>query len=906
MLALLASSLVFAAAVVRAQPLPAGVEQVASVEGITEYRLKNGLRVLLFPDPAKPTTMVNIVYLVGSRHEDYGETGLAHLLEHLMSYGSPKHPDAKAEQAARGAQRNASTYFDRTNYYESFPASDENLEWAIDLEADRMRGAFVKKEILDTQMSVVRNEMESGENSPARILSERVRSTAYLWHNYGKSTIGARSDVENMPIERLQAFYNRYYHPNNAVLILAGKFETERALGLIAAKFGAIPRSAAPIADTYTQEPTQDGERAVTLRRVGETQAMMAAYHVPSGLHPDTGPLRVLVDTLVGQPNGRLYKALVETKKATSVSGGSSAFREGGLFSISAGLRKEQSLDEVRDTVLRALDTLATEPPTAEEVERSRAKLVRSTELALANSTTVGSALVEAVATGDWRTLFLQRDWMRATTAADVARVAKTYFVPSNRTLGVFIPEEQPRRAEVPVAPDIATLVKDYKGDAAVAQGEAFDPTPENLDQRTVRAALPGGVKAGLLAKKTRGEIVNASLTLRFGDLAAMTGKRTVANAAGDLLIRGSAKRSRQQISDELTRLKSQLSFNGFTGGVAVQLQTTRANLPELLKLAVEILREPAYAAEEFSRWQQQQIAAWEASASDPTALAQQAIQRHLRPYPVEDPRGVAMHAEAIAELKALTVEQVKAFWTEFAGASDGEFVAVGDFDTVEIQKLAGELLGTWKSPKPHGDWSRAFAKIEPLNRAIETPDKANAFFTAGVTINVTDEHADYPALMLANYMLGGHSASRLYLRIRAKEGLSYSVGSQFGANPRDGLASFGASAIANPPNIAKVEVAFKDEIARALREGFAADEVATAKNGLLQSRKAGRASDTAIVGMWGGYLRYGRTMKFTGDLERKLAALTAEEVTAALRRHLDPTQISIVKAGDFAKAAAK
>ncbi len=894
-----------ASSALRAQSLPSGVEQVASVEGITEYRLQNGLRVLLFPDPAKPTTMVNIVYLVGSRHEDYGETGMAHLVEHLMSYGSPKHPDAKAEQAARGAQRNASTFFDRTNYYESFPASDENLEWAIDLEADRMRGAFVKKEILDTQMSVVRNEMEAGENSPARILSERVRSTAYLWHNYGKSTIGARSDVENMPIERLQVFYNRYYHPNNAVLILSGKFETARALGLIATKFGPIPRSAAPIPETYTREPTQDGERAVTLRRVGETQAVTVAYHVPSGLHPDTGALRVLVDTLVGQPNGRLYKALVETKKATSVSGGSSGFREGGLFTISAGLRKEQSLDEVRDAVVRALDTLAAEPPTAEEVERSRAKLVRSMELALANSSAVGSALVEAVATGDWRVLFLQRDWMRATTVADVARVAKTYLVPSNRTLGIFIPEEQPKRAEIPASPDVATLFKDYKGDAAVAQGEAFDPTPENLEQRTQRVTLPGGVKAALLAKKTRGEIVNASLTLHFGDLASMTGKRTVANAAGDLLSRGTAKRTRQQISDELTRLKSQLSFNGYVGGVTVQLQTTRANLPELLKLAVEILREPAYALDEFARWQQQQIAAWESSATDPTALAQEALQRHLRPYPVDDPRGVTTQGEAIAELKKLTVEQVKAFWTEFAGASDGEFVAVGDFDAAEIQRLAGELLGRWKSPKPHREWSRAFAKIEPLNRAIETPDKANAFFTAGAAINVTDEHADYPALMLANYMLGGHSASRLYLRIRAKEGLSYSVSSQFGASARDGVANFGASAIANPPNIAKVEVAFRDEIARALREGFGAEEVATAKNGLLQSRKVGRSNDTAVVSMWSGFLRYGRTMKFTAELDRKLGALTAEEVTAALRRHLDPAQISIVKAGDFAKAAA-
>lgn len=896
--------LAFASAVF-SQTLPAGVEKVASVEGITEYRLSNGLRVLLFPDQAKPTTMVNIVYLVGSRHEDYGETGMAHLIEHLMSYGSPRHPDAKAEQAARGAQRNASTSVDRTNYFESFPASDENLEWAIDLEADRMRGAFVKQEILATQMSVVRNEMESGENNPAQVLNQRVRSTAFLWHNYGKATIGARSDVEHVPIERLQAFYHRYYHPNNAVILVEGKFEPQRALDLMAAKFGSIPRSANPILETYTREPIQDGERSVTLRRVGETQEVMAGYHVPSGMHPDTGPLRVLMDTLVGQPNGRLYKALVESKKATSVSGGAGGSYEGGLAIVAAGLRKEQALDEVRETILRTLDRLADDPPSAEEVERSRAKLVRSAELTMANSTAVSTALVAAIATGDWRLLFLQRDWVRATTPADVARVAKTYFVPSNRTVGMFIPEPQPQRAEIPEAPSVASLMNEYQGDAAIAQGEAFDPTPENIDRRTVRVTLPGGLQAALLAKRTRGGIVNASLTLHFGDHESLVGRRAASNAAGDLLIRGSARRTRQQIADELTRLKSSLSFGGGFGVVSMQLQTTRANLSELLKLAAEILREPAFVPEEFEQWQQQQIAAYEAAASDPTSIAQLQLQRHLRPYGPEDPRGVLLHQEAIAGLRALKVEDVKRFWREFAGASDGEFVAIGDFDVPEIQKLATDLFGTWKSPQPYRAWSRDFAVREPLNRAVETPDKANAFFSAGLLLNVTDEHADYPALTLANYMLGGHSASRLYLRIRAKEGLSYSVSSQFGAAARDRVGVFQAAAIANPPNIAKVEAAFRDEIARALLDGFAADEVATAQNGLLQSRKVQRSQDSALAGLLEVQARYGRTMQFTADNERKIAALTAEQVTAVLRRHVDPAQISIVKAGDFKNAEA-
>src|SRR5512133_52732 len=245
--------------------LPAGIKKGATVEGITEYNLDNGLRVLLFPDASKQTTTVNITYLVGSRHEGYGETGMAHLLEHMVFKGTPKHADIPAELTNHGARPNGTTWYDRTNYFETVPATDSNLVWALDLEADRMVNSYIAKKDLESEFSVVRNEFEMGENSPLDILMERTASTAYLWHNYGKSTIGARADIENVPIERLKAFYQRYYQPDNAVLVVAGKFDVNRTLGLIAAKFGAIPKPMRSldhgnmIYPTYTAEPVQDG-----------------------------------------------------------------------------------------------------------------------------------------------------------------------------------------------------------------------------------------------------------------------------------------------------------------------------------------------------------------------------------------------------------------------------------------------------------------------------------------------------------------------------------------------------------------------------------------------------------------------------------------------------------------------
>ena len=303
-------------------PAPAGpgMSYVTSVEGISEYQLDNGLRLLLFPDPSKETATVNVTYLVGSRHEGYGETGMAHLLEHLMFKGAKGHKNIPDELTAHGCRPNGSTWFDRTNYFETFSATDENLTWALEMEADRMVNSFISEDDLASEMTVVRNEFESGENNPRGVLEERVLSTAYLWHNYGNSTIGCRADLENVPISRLQAFYRTWYQPDNAVLVVAGKFDPAQTLDLVGRTFGRIPRPTRSIMRTYTTEPAQDGERAVTLRRVGETQQVVVAYHIPAGSHPDFAPLEMLGFILGDEPSGRLYRGLVSTEKASSVS----------------------------------------------------------------------------------------------------------------------------------------------------------------------------------------------------------------------------------------------------------------------------------------------------------------------------------------------------------------------------------------------------------------------------------------------------------------------------------------------------------------------------------------------------------------------------------------------------------
>lgn len=883
--------------------LPPGVTYVTSVEGIDEYHLQNGLRVLLFADPTKANVTVNITYMVGSRHEDYGETGMAHLLEHLVFKGTPGHPDIPKELKDHGARPNGTTWVDRTNYFETFQASDENLAWALSLEADRMINSFIAKKDLDSEMSVVRNEYEAGENSPPRVLNERTMSTAFLWHNYGKSTIGARSDIERVPIERLQAFYHHFYQPDNSVLVVAGKIDEAKTLALVDRTFSPIPKPARVVRKTYTAEPTQDGERTVTLRRVGDVQALEVMYHVSAGTHAEFPAAQMAALILGTVPSGRLHKALVEPGLAVSSSAFAYQLMEPGVMSASATLRKEQSLDAALAATLGVTENLKNNPFTDEELNRAKTQWLKNVDLMMNDSEQIALGLTTWQAMGDWRMLFLHRDRVKQVTLAQVQQAAEKYFIASNRTVGKFIPDAAPQRADVPDPPDVVALLKDYRGGTTVAKGEAFDASPENIDKQTLRIDLPGGLKLSFLPKKTRGAQVNAQISLRFGDENSLKGMTVAGTGAGALLMRGSSHHTRQQIRDEFDRLKAQVSVNGGMGGASARIEVAQENFAAVLALVAEILKEPAFPESEFAQLKQQALAALEAQKSDPAAIASLALARHMSPYPKGDVRYVYSLAERIEETQAATLEQVKAFHHDFYGASNGEVTVIGDFDPAAVQKQLGELFDSWKSPKPHARITQKFSPIAPLAEAIETPDKANANWNAGLAIRMNDADPDYPALVLGNYILGSGMGSRLFTRIRGKEGLSYGVGAGFSAPIIDDAARFSASAICAPQNASKVEASFKDELGKILAEGYRPEEVEAAKKSWFQSRQVSRANDAELVGRLASNRYWGRTMAYDSDLEKKVAALTPEQIQTAMKKCLDLSQLSIVRAGDFKKA---
>jgi zinc protease len=906
LLALLAA-LIPAGLWAQAAALPARMQAPqlqTQVEGISEYRLANGLQVLLVPDDSKPTTTVNLTYRVGSRMESYGETGMAHLLEHLLFKGTPTTRDVWAEFNKRGMRPNGSTSYDRTNYFASFAADEATLRWYLGWQADAMVHSLIARKDLDTEMTVVRNEFESGENNPGRVLLQRVFAAMYEWHNYGKSTIGARTDIENVDIPRLQAFYRKYYQPDNATLIVAGKFDATKVLAWVAQDFGKIPRPTRKIEPTYTLDPPQDGERQVTVRRVGGTPLVYMAWHVPAGSAPDFAAVQLLSLVLGDTPGGRLHKRLVERQLAAQAFAGAWELAEPSPLIVGASLAPGQDVERARSEMAAIVDGLAAEPVTAEELERARTSWLNGWEEGFTDPERVGVALSEAIARGDWRLYFLQRDQVRLITLADVNRVAVQWLKRDNRTVGLYLPTAQPERAPMGERVDVAALVKGYHGDAAAAQVEAFEATPANLDARTQAAVLAAGLKVGLLPKGTRGRAVQARLRLHYGSVDSLRGQEMVASFAASLLDKGTPNMTRQQIADAFDRLQAGVDFGANDQTLVVGITTKREHLAAVIELVGKLLRESAFPPAALEELRGQALSGIERQRKEPAALLANRLARHGNPYPRGDLRYASTFDEAEEDVKAVTPAQLQDFQRRFYSAANGEFVAVGDLDPAAVRAALDSAFGGWREPaagpQPFLRLPQPLVAVPPLRFIETTPDKANANLLGRLALPLSDRHPDYAALMLANYIFGQGGSSRLWKRIREREGLSYDVRTGLDWSSIDDNTVFSVSAIFAPQNRARVEAALNEELARSLKDGFSAQELEEGRKGLLSARRLARAQDDAVAERLASNLYLGRRWTFVQQVDDALARLTLAQVNAAWRTHIAAQRLALGWAGDF------
>ncbi len=882
-------------------------ERFTEVEGVSEYRLPNGCRVLVYPDASAQVLTVNMTVLVGSRHEGYGETGMAHLLEHMLFKGTPKHPNVDQELKQRGAtDMNGTTWYDRTNFYQTLPASNENLEWAISMEADRLVNCFIRAEDLFSEMTVVRSEFEMNENMPQQILMQRMNANAFEWHNYGKTVIGSKADIERVPVNNLRRFYQKYYRPDNVVLIVTGKVDEKSVIEIATKYFGALSKPAAELDLTYTQEPNQDGERVVYLRRTGGTPTVGVVYHIPSASHSDYPAIKLLSQMLGMEPNGILFQEMVKTQRASQVSAMSMECYDPGMLTAMAtpadAMADEQAVSSLASQLATLMESGLDKYLTPELLEQAKAALAKSFEQGVLDSKSLAMTLSDWSAYGDWRLFFLTRDRTENVSLDDLNRVAGEYLRASNRTTGIYLPTEQPHRSNIPATPTIENVVKDYKSSkAAVSVDQAFEPTPLEIQKRLVEGTLESGVKYAFLPKSNRGNQFHIQLTLDFGTPQDFNTRESLSAASllGPCMMLGTEKFSREQLDRLQTKYKTQIRIMSQPGELTLSLEGREEFQSETLELVRELLRKPKFPEDEFSQFKSSQLTEMSQAKNDPGMIAQLAMGRALNPVEKSDIQYVPTFQEMFSELRKSRLDDVKNVYGLLAG-NHGQVAVVGKFDKEKMLKQLEETFSHWN---PDAKFVRIENRVLPFKSEtieLKARDQASAIYMRGSSLKANFKDDDFEALTIAADILGGGSLdSRLAQGVREEKGLSYQIGCQFQPGEFDSVGQFMIFATMNPENKAALVKTTDEVLARMKQDGVTNEELQASITSYEKKIEAFLADDPSLCNVVQMYGRRGLSLEFLACRLERVRGLTLEKVKSAANKLVSLDAVSVL-VGDF------
>jgi zinc protease len=870
-----------------------GFEVVARADGIEELRLAaNGLRVLLVPLPEVPVVSACVVYHVGSRNEAVGHTGATHLLEHLLFKGSRSFDPAEGRAVARllervGATFNATTWFDRTNYYETLPP--EHLDLALEIEADRMRHALLREADLTSEMTVVRNEFARGENDPFDVLLKESFAIAFREHPYHHPTIGWRGDIENASVERLRQFYDTFYYPDNASLVLAGSFDRPAALKLVAERFAALPRAPRPLPRVFAQEPPQQGERRFVVRRSGEVGWVVVSWHVPPASHDDTHALAVLADGLAGGVTSRLHQRLVESGTCLNVHAIAWQLRDPGLFQVFAALNPPASHAEVEAAVRGEVAAIAREGLGAEELARAKVQVEAQTAYHRDSPGQVAAALSEAISAADWRFYLDYPERTEAVSAAEVQRVAGLYFDEDTASVGYFIPRTEGGGA----------------GGGGVTP-RAVQATPctyrSNLASQVEEAVLPGGVRL-LLLERHSNPTVHLYGSLLAGHAVVGTEAWTAASLTPEMLERGTARHSRLDLARVLEDrgIELEISAESFAPTeVFISGRCLARHTPLVLELMVEMLREPTFPEEELEKVRSLRLGELAQAQEDTFLRAFEAFCRLA--YPSGHPHYRRPVEERRASLEALRRADLAALHGTLYGPASLILVVAGDFDSPAVRAGLEGLFSGWCGglERPPDVTRRAAVDATPGEARVRMRDKPNLDVVLGHPCALRRRDDDFLAALLGNSILG-HStlSSRLGLRLRDRDGLTYGVVSRFfGASLVDG--PWAVTFSVAPQDLERALASAREEIEKLLAEGATAQELADERATLAGSYRVSLATPAGMAREIARLARHGLPISELDRLPEAVLTTGEGAVLEALRHHIVPTRLSLAVAGDF------
>lgn len=892
-----------------AQKIDSKFSKVEELEGVEEYLYTpNGLKILLVQDNAAPVVTVQMVYNVGSKHEVSGNTGSTHLLEHLMFKGTTKYHKKNGnsidtELTRIGAQMNATTWNDRTNYYETIPS--DHIELALDIEADRMRNLTLLKEDKEAEMTVVRNEFERGENNPHSLLSKEIWATAYMAHGYHHSTIGWRSDIENMPMKVLQDFYDTYYWPNNAWLTVVGDFQKESLFKMVDKYFGSIKKSEHAIPQPYTQEPPQYGPRKVVVSKSGETSVITVAYKIPGNDNEDVPALVVLADALGSGPSSTLYKDFVDSGETFYAFASASQFAENGLFTVSLGFDPSKDAEEMNVKLLESIEKIKKDGVAQADIDRIVANNTAQTILSRDGSGNIASELTEYIASGDWKDYINESKKLQKVTSADVQRVAKKYLVDDQSTTGYFIPKGAGSDEAAADSPTNFTPEED---------GKYFyrDPSFSNIEGENMNesVALTSTTKGkedferktisgiDVISKKTGAKgFVSVIASFPIGNYFDAKDNELIPNLTTSLLSKGTTKNDKFEFSQKLEKLGVHISISSNKDNVTIYFQALSKDVETVIGLLAEELREPLFDEREFDLLKQQFIGNLQQGISDPGGQGNIGLTQAL--YPKGHPNYSRSVQESIEDVKNAKLEDVKSFHKKYFGPAGMHFVVVGDVDTKNIYKALKNNFKNWKGGVDRSDKVFEVQKSKAFTQILTIPEKPSAELYIGQYTGIQRSNPDFLPFTIGNYVLGGGFSGRLMLTVRDEAGLTYSIYSRHAGHTYTPGHWFVNASFA-PDLFDKGRKATMEQLKIWRNDGLTAAELKDSKSSLIGSFKIGLATTSGMASNILSVVQRGEEPSYIYKYPAELEAVTLEQVNSAIKKYIDLDNLVIIEAGSL------
>lgn len=860
--------------------------------GFSSYRLDNGFRIILVPFPEAATARVELLVRSGSKREGYGETGMAHLLEHMLFKQAGTQGDLKQALTALGARWNGTTNADRTNYFSTVVGEPDKVDALIRIEADRfIRPAFTAAD-LAREMSVVRNELERKDNDPASLARRPLLRQSFFWHGYGRPTIGARSDIEQAPFAALQAFHRRHYRPDNAALIVSGKFDADRVLALSGQLFGKAKNPPTPaLADRTRDEPAHGPQRSEIHRDSGQSMALVG-WRLPGMSNRQTVLLTLGSRALCTDSWGRLRKTLVDERQlALGAACGIQTQTDYSLLIASAGAGPDGDPAALADALAETVDGFARRGLSAEQLARARRAELDAYARRGESHEALAGQLSDAETAGDWRLYFRARDIV-ATATLDEVNAALVRWLADTYRNEVLLRNLSPRRVEAP-APAAAPAELLAGGQWPPLAREA-DPLPASFAELAAQSVAVDlgdpSASAQLLPGRRRGGRAWLLLANDYGNPDTLRGRGAACSLAGALLAQGSPERDRNRLAAALERLQAKTSF----GLGQLRIEAPEANLAAALDLLLAVRRAPALPEKEFVRLRAAALAELEATRRHPGQLAANAAALRFDNYPADHPARPRPLAERIAELHAVTYADVRRCVADFGGRSRIRLAVIGNFDEDAVRGFWRQIATLPAAPHAYRriDPPAAPDRVDGSPIVVALPAKPNAdvFGIAQLPLRLTD--ADYPALMLAVRLLGGDNDSRIRQRLREREGLAYSAGASLSASPFVARGTVSISASAASPQAERARELLREELARALADGFSEAEVARAKAAWKNGRQLALTAESTIAGHLLQAQRSGLDARWEAGLEHRVGELDAAAVNAALRKFLAPVTV--------------